>query len=144
MLATYAVQTLSLLSALVMAAPAPAPAAGPTISTRATSDFGGLAPRDAENADVSIAADTVKIQYYKDWACRDYNVDFTISLGTCYNYGFTGTHSANSVSWPGGAGASVACFYYSDKDCQGASHGVWRDGCVSDLTRYESVRCRYL
>ncbi|KXJ85682.1 hypothetical protein Micbo1qcDRAFT_180561 [Microdochium bolleyi] len=142
MLATYSIQALSLLCAVAMAAPAPA-ADGPTLSNVTPSDLRltehdlGIAARD-----VTLAAreDTVKIQYYTDYICTKYNVEFVISTNRCWNYGFSGTHSANAVSWSKDTKAQLACYYYSAKDCTGANHAVWRDGCVGDLTRFESYR----
>ncbi|KAJ1337330.1 hypothetical protein MN608_00182 [Microdochium nivale] len=149
MLAAYSIQALSLLCALAMAAPAPADAPTLSLSNVTAADLGieasdlEIAARDVGATEVK-RADTVKIQYYTDYACTKYNVEFVISLNRCWNYGYTGTHSANAVSWPGGGSARVACYYYTAGDCKGASHGVWRDGCVNDLTRFESVYCTVL
>ncbi|KAH7014613.1 uncharacterized protein B0I36DRAFT_355801 [Microdochium trichocladiopsis] len=143
MLATYTIQTLSLLCALVMAAPAPAAAtaAGPTLSNVTASEL-GLAARDGdEDGAVSVAADLARIQYYTDNGCTKYNVGFTISTGRCWNYAYTGTHSANAVSSPGGPLDGFFCNYYTSKDCTGATHRVSKDGCVNDLIKYESVFC---
>ncbi|KAH7032660.1 uncharacterized protein B0I36DRAFT_361440 [Microdochium trichocladiopsis] len=138
MLASYSVQTLSLFMALAMAGPVPDPAPdaipGPTLSTVATNNI--VIPNAVEVP--------VKIQYYKDYGCKSYNVEFTITSGNCWNYGYIGTHSANAVGWPDKDGsASLICTYFSSKDCQGANHEVYRDVCVSDLTRFESIVCDY-
>ncbi|KAH7031619.1 uncharacterized protein B0I36DRAFT_431676 [Microdochium trichocladiopsis] len=133
------IQTLSLFWGLSMAGPvpAPAPAPGPILSNVTAHD---LEIHNVQRDDYP----PIKLQYYTDYACTKYNVDFTIPANTgCYNYNYAGTHSVNAVSWPrkDEGKVTLVCKYYAVKDCQGAGHEVGNDECVSDLKRFESLYC---
>ncbi|KAH7024925.1 uncharacterized protein B0I36DRAFT_366825 [Microdochium trichocladiopsis] len=106
---TYPLQTLSLFWAISLASPVPAPApiSGPVLSDVTTRDLTIFDSRP------------IKIQYYIDYQCTKYNAEFTIQSDACYNYSYTGTHSANAVTWWDIADAHVSCYYYTGKDCQG-------------------------
>ena len=63
-----------------------------------------------------------KIQYYKDGGCTDYAIEFKPPMdGTCWNYQWGGTHSANiAACTPLRYGCY--CTFYQEADCSG---GKW-------------------
>ncbi|KAH7032628.1 uncharacterized protein B0I36DRAFT_347808 [Microdochium trichocladiopsis] len=124
-----------------MAGPVPVPAPAPllTMSNTMTHNL------EVADAEVGIDAQdlSIKIQYYTDYQCTKYNVEFTIQPSRCYNYQYSGTHSANAVSWGEVADTVLRCRFYSGRDCTGAVQGGEYDHCAGNLNRYESLRCVY-
>ncbi|KAH7032685.1 uncharacterized protein B0I36DRAFT_361462 [Microdochium trichocladiopsis] len=117
MLRTYSVQALSLFWALSLASPVPAPAAAPTpgpVLSNVTAHDLGMTRIPYDNL-------PVKVQYYTDYGCTKYNTEFVLQAWKCYNYSYTGTHSANALYWPDRFNKEIFyCSYYSGKDCQGS------------------------
>lgn len=88
----------------------------------------------------STAMADISMHYYKDFKCSDFNVGFHPTENGCYNYGYSGTHSAGADTWS--AGGKLTCTYYSEYDCKGASEVQHQRGCSSALKQYKSVLCK--
>jgi hypothetical protein len=93
--------------------------------------------------------DYLSVKYYTDFNCNDYNIAFSPSLdGECYEYEYSGTHSAKLVQWPTPPnGKSWACTYFTDSGCKGAknyspaSEKKFWNQCANSLGQFKSVLC---